>query len=129
MDEKICFISLGSNTDGEKNLEKARKELTRYFPDIRYDEACRTYPINLHNPSLFVNQIALFHTFYSLYEVKCVLKDIEHSCAEIPKDKANEIIRIDIDLLQFGQEILKPEDMKRPYVRSGLRHLSKWLNK
>lgn len=124
MMETACLISLGSNTDGDRNLEIARKELLRYFPDITYAKECRTRPINLHNPSLFVNQVALFHTLFSLYEVKNVLKDIEYVCAEIPKDKVHEIIRMDIDLLQFGKEVLKPEDMKRPYIRNGVKLLS-----
>ena len=120
MEKTACLISLVSNTDGDYYLEKAREELERFFPDIRYGKACQTLPVGMHNPSLFLNQIAVFHTCRTVSEVKRILKEIELACTAIPKDKRHERIYIDIDLLQFGEEILKAEDWKRPYVQEGI---------
>lgn len=124
MGKTTCFISLGSNMDGDKYLKKAQQQLERSFPDIRYSEACLTPPVAMHNPSFFLNQIAVFHTSQSLCEVKSLLKQAELACAPLPKDKLHEQIYIDIDLLQFGDEILKAEDLKRAYVREGMERLS-----
>lgn len=124
MEKSTCFISLGSNTDGEKHLRRARKELEHFFPDIRYGKACRTCPVAMHNPSLFLNQIAAFRTFLPLQEVKSILKEIETACAALPKDKLHERICLDIDLLRFGEKTLKPEDIKRAYVQEGIAALS-----
>ncbi len=123
MEEISCLISLGSNTESDKYLETARKELLSHFPDITFAKACHTRPIKLKNPSLFVNQVALFHTFLTQREVKHILNAIEFKCAETPKDKAAEIIRMDIDLLQYGTNVLKPEDMKFSYIQSGIKML------
>ncbi len=120
MEKIACLISLGSNTDGDKYLEKAREKLESFFPDIRYGKACQTIPVEIHNPSLFLNQIAIFRTYQTVSEVKRILKEIELACTAIPKDKQHERIYIDIDLLQFGEKILKAEDWKRSYVQEGI---------
>jgi len=124
MGKTTCFISLGSNTDGDKYLEKAREELKNSFPDIRYGKVCQTDPVGMHNPSLFLNQIAVFCTYRTVSEVKKILKEMELACTAMPKDKQHERIYIDIDLLQFGEEIMKAEDWKRPYVQEGIACLS-----
>lgn len=120
MKKTACLISLGSNTDGDKYIEKAREELESFFPDIRYGKACQTFPVGMHNPSLFLNQIAVFRTYRTVSEVKRILKETELACTAIPKDKQHERIYIDIDLLRFGEKILKSEDWKRPYVQEGI---------
>ena len=38
----------------------------------------------------------------------------------IPEDKAQGVVKLDIDLLVFDNKILKPEDMEREYIRRGM---------
>ncbi len=118
-----CILSLGSNTDASLNLTKARALLCGHFPDIRFSTPLRTAPIGMSNPSLFTNQTAVFRTPLPQAEVKSLLKTIEAACAQPPKDKANGLIHIDIDLLTYGQQTLKPADMKREYLISGMEEL------
>ncbi len=111
-----CIIALGSNTYADANLTKAREELLDRFPDITFGEALWTAPIEMRNPSLFLNQVAVFTTSSPLEEVKRLLRHIEQTCAQLPKDKLNERIYIDVDLLCYGDRVLKPEDMQRDYI-------------
>ena len=53
-----------------------------------------------------------------------LFKQIEQQSGRTPESKNNGIIPLDIDLLQWNDTILKPEDFRRPYVQSGLLSLS-----
>ena len=43
-----------------------------------------------------------------------------HFSGRIPEDKAQGVVKLDIDLLVFDNKILKPEDMEREYIRRGM---------
>ena len=118
-----CLLSLGSNTDASLNLLKARTLLRKHFPDIRFSTPLSTEPIGMSNPSLFTNQTAVLHTSLPQAEVRSLLKAIEEACALPSKDKVNGLIHMDIDLLTYGQQTLKPDDLKREYVISGMEEL------
>ena len=102
-----CTLCLGSNTEAEENLEKARTLLTALLPDIRWEEARWTEPVNFPYPALFLNQLAIFHTVMTRDDLRLCFKDIERQCGRLPDDKAQGIVRMDIDLLTYGQERLK----------------------
>lgn len=102
-----CTLCLGSNTDAEKNLEKARTMLTGLLPDIHWAEARWTEPVDFPHPALFLNQTAFFDTHMLCDELRQRFKDIERQCGRLPEDKAQGIVRIDIDLLTYGNHILK----------------------
>lgn len=119
-----CIICLGSN-DFEKRekLCFARKRLSELFPSVCFADECDTEPIYLTNPNWFLNQLASFYTDKEIPEVIVELKDIESKAGRTTADKALEIIKLDIDLLIYGDLVLKPEDMTRQYVIDGVRQL------
>ena len=45
---------------------------------------------------------------------------VERRSGRIPEDKAQGVVKLDIDLLVFDNKILKPEDMEREYIRRGM---------
>ena len=51
------------------------------------------------------------------------LKRIEIKAGRRPEDKTAEKVPLDIDLLVYGNEILKPKDMERTYIRKGVEEL------
>ena len=73
--------------------------------------------------SPFSNQTALFETSMSAEEVRTILKRIEHRNGRSPEDKAQGIVKLDIDLLNYDDCVLKPEDMEREFVLVGMREL------
>lgn len=114
------LLSLGSNQDCERNIRCAGRLLDDYFEQIIYSEAVYTEPVETHLSEPFLNQVAIAFTGHSLQEITTVLKQIEHRLGRTPASKISGYIPIDIDLLQWNDRILKPEDLKREYVRSGL---------
>ena len=49
-----------------------------------------------------------------------MFKELERHSGRLPGDKAQGIVKLDIDLLTFDNKVLKPEDMKREYIRRGI---------
>lgn len=118
------ILCLGSNRDKEKNIELADRLLRDHFASIHFSEAVYTEPVDMQNPSVFLNQVAIAFTPDGPEKITNTFKQIERSLGRMPDDKLKESIPIDIDLLQWNDCLLKPLDLQRSYVRSALRTLS-----
>ncbi len=119
-----AIICIGSNTECETNTSLACQELKKRFPDIKWSNPVWTSPINFQNPALFLNQMAYFFTPLSAEEVKNIFKEIERLCGRKQEDKDKGIVRMDIDLLAYEDQILKTEDWERSYIAEGLKELN-----
>lgn len=120
MDEHHCLLCMGSNTDRSAQLSVARKALCATFPDIRFGEMMETEAIGSGFHSPFSNQLAKFSTTLSPDSVHDLFKELERRSGRVPEDKELGVVKLDIDLLVFDNEVLKPEDMKREYIRKGM---------
>lgn len=118
------IVCLGSNRDKERNIELADQLLRDHFISIYFSEAVYTEPMNMRDPSLFLNQVAIAFTSEEPDQIIDAFKQIEKKLGRTPEDKQKENILIDIDLLQWNDCILKPLDLQRSYVQSALRSLS-----
>ncbi len=114
MESKI-IIALGSNFEQQKNVEEARRRLCALFPDIVFSRFLWTNPIGIKSDR-FVNALAFAHTVLSQRLIEQELKEIERRCGRCAEEKAKGIIRLDLDLMQYGMEKLHQEDWKRGYV-------------
>ena len=111
MDEHHCLLCMGSNTNRYAQLSVAREALRTTFPDIHFGEMMETEAVGSGFHSPFSNQLAKFSTTLSPDSVRDLF---------IPEDKAQGVVKLDIDLLVFDNKILKPEDMEREYIRRGM---------
>lgn len=120
---KNCYIELGSNTKTDEYLLEARRYLERSFTSIRFATIYKTEAIDFLFPCTFYNQTVKLQTNLSKDAVQQVLKEIENVIGRNPDDKEKGIVKIDIDLLSYDEEILRPADWKREYVRRGVAEL------
>ena len=125
MNLHTCLLCLGSNLDGATRLSAARKALLSHFPDIRFSQEMVTEAIGTGFLSPFHNQVARLTTPLSAEEVRAILKGIEQAQGRIPEDKANGIVKLDIDLLVYDDGVLKPKDLEREFVKIGLEEFEK----
>ena len=119
----VCIVCIGSNYGRRENLPLARCKLQALYPAIRFAAEQDTVPLYFKNPALFANQVALFETEQSKEAVSDALKQIERLAGRLPGDKQQEKVCLDIDLLCYDDEVLKPNDLKRLYVQEGLKEL------
>lgn len=124
IDMTICYLCLGSNCEPYEKVRFARQALRREFPDIRFSKEEETAPEGLTNPAVFVNQVAVLHTDWEIGRLRKFVKSIETDAGRTPEDKNREIIKLDIDILKYGNTVCKPSDMGRSYVMRGMAELS-----
>lgn len=118
------IIALGSNTNPRQNMERASSAIELLLPDIRWSEAVYTVPEACSNPALFLNRVGIAHTSLPVADLIRHFKQIERALGRVPENKHQGIIPMDIDLLQWNSELLKPDDMQRGYIKEGIRQLS-----
>ena len=123
MDVHHCLICLGSNYEYGKRLEAASQALKLHFPDIVFGKEMETEAIGGTWLSPFGNQLAKFSTHLSAEEIRFILKQIEKDNGRMSEDKSQGIVKLDIDLLMYDDDILKPDDMKRDFIKQGLKEL------
>lgn len=122
--ENRIVLVLGSNQDKENNIKRAADQLRAHFPSIILEKPVLTEPMDCVNPALFLNQVAVATTPFSLEDTNGILKKIECALGRTPLNKMEGNIPIDIDLLIWNDEILKPEDLKRGYIKEALNRLA-----
>ena len=120
-----CLLCLGSNLDASTRLSAARSALLSHFTHIRFSEEMVTEAIGSGFLSPFHNQVASLETSLSAEQVRVILKNIEQGQGRLPEDKTQGIVKLDIDLLVYDDDVLKPKDLEREFVKIGLEELEK----
>lgn len=72
---------------------------------------------------MYVNSVARGNTSLSADDIRQALKEYERNMGRTPEAKAQGIVPIDLDLLSYGDIILKSKDLQQEYVLRGLREL------
>ena len=117
-------LCIGSNEQPEQNVALARARLQQLLPGIRFATCRYTQPLHTTHPALFLNQVAVFDTDRPAAELRALFKAIEHEAGRRPEHKEHGRVCLDIDLLCYNNDILKPADMELDYVKRGLDELS-----
>lgn len=115
-ERKELILALGSNYEQQENIERAQAELRRTIDhDIVFATPMWTRPIGIVSEK-FLNCLAFCHTSLELKQVISTLKDIERTCGRREDERADDMIRIDIDLLKYGSTLMHERDWTRDYV-------------
>ncbi len=111
------LLTIGSNTFAKTNIDKAKRMLKFIFPDIMFSEPILTEPEEERYSYLFRNILAVVDTDMRPDEVINKIKQTERAVGRTPRDKYLGKVVIDIDLVKYGNEILRPQDYEREYVQ------------
>ena len=113
------LLCLGSNWDKEKNMERGGDAACSFcFYTVFSASLYGTDRLSIIN--YILNRVAVLYSEESPALIKDVLKDIECCIGRKPEDKSCGRVPIDIDLLQWNDQILKAEDLTREYVLDGI---------
>ena len=121
-------LGIGTNTDARFNMKQATDYLLYYFPNIKFTNTIETEPHGAVFTTPFINALAYFETDLSKDEIHLRLKAIEKNMGRLPSHKEEGVIIIDIDLIKWNNELLKPDDFKRDYIQQLLREMEKIIN-
>ena len=114
------ILALGSNVaDSQHQLEKALR-LCEPFVSIRQTTpVVVTAAIGITAPP-FANQMARGITPLPLQELNEKLKDLEQ---QLGRKHGGNIIAIDLDIMQYDEQRLHPDDWDRQYIKTLITHL------
>lgn len=112
------LLSIGSNTYAKKNIEKAKRELAAVFGNIRFSNSCESLPYGKKYTRPFLNLLAVFHSDEDPQQICRKAKAIESAMGRKPEDKEKGRVVIDIDLVQYDDNVMKPRDFERDYVQN-----------
>lgn len=117
MKKSRLIMALGSNCRREENMKKAENMICRLFnSDVNFTETILTKPIGIES-DLFLNRLAVAHTDLDFDTVERALKAIESECGRKKEDKSKNIVKMDIDILQYDSNIFHAEDRQRGYIK------------
>ncbi len=97
-------------------MNRAKSILKSYFPTIQFTINIENKPFGENYKHWFLNTLGYFKSDLSKNEIISHCKHIEKTMGRLVEHKLEGKVIIDIDLIQWGDEIIKPDDFKRSYV-------------
>lgn len=110
------LLSIGTNEDREANLALCHKYLDSLFKDIVYSKTSITVPYGHSYKNDFLNQLAVTYTDRDKEDVYLLLKSLEKEMGRNDTDKEKGIVKIDVDIVIWNEEVVKPSDISRSYI-------------
>jgi 2-amino-4-hydroxy-6-hydroxymethyldihydropteridine diphosphokinase len=115
-----AFIGLGSNLDDPpRQLDAALAALAR-IPDTRLVAVARRYgsdPVGPADQPRFLNTVAAVLTMLDASGLHAALRAAEVELGKVPPAVRFGPRRIDLDLLVFGAEVIRTDELEVPHPR------------
>jgi 2-amino-4-hydroxy-6-hydroxymethyldihydropteridine diphosphokinase len=116
-----AYIALGSNLgDREANIKKAFDALKERIQIVKTSSLYETKPMYVEDQGWFLNCAAKIETNLAPEELLKFLKSIEQKLGR-KTVKRNGPRTIDLDILFYGDQILKEDDLQVPHPKIGER--------
>lgn len=117
------ILSLGTNSpDREWQMSHAINRMKQIFRKTLVSEV---YEVPAHNgvDAPYLNAVMVATTNMDIEEVTAAVKQWETLCGRTPASKQQGVIPIDIDVVVWNDEVLRPVDYSRSYVSIGISRL------
>lgn len=112
-------IGIGSNTaDAPERVAKAMEWLDRTF-GITSRSSIYSTPAERGASGTYFNAVAVITSGLTHAELNSLLKGYEFANGRTPAAKAAHIVTIDLDIVIYGQTILRPADISANYFLLG----------
>ena len=101
-----------------------KQRLEELFHSVQYSTEVWSDAIDLPESDRFLNCLARVRTVHGLKQVQQALKQIERRCGVSQAMKHTGIVKLDLDILLYGNERFHEEDWERPYIQQLMRELN-----
>lgn len=119
-----CIICVGSNCgDRRKNVEASLKWLSGILGDFRHSHIYAT-PDCHGGQKEYMNAVCRGKTELEASELDSLCKDFEISCGRDSESRAAGNVPIDVDVVVYGEKILRERDYHAGFFRIGLMSLA-----
>ena len=120
---KDLIISIGTNVDQSINMFMGKQRLEELFHHVLYSSEIWSEPIELIESKPFLNCLAKVRTIHGLKQIRQALKQIERKCGVSQAMKHAGTVKLDLDILLYGDERFHTNDWERPYIKELLKEL------
>jgi 2-amino-4-hydroxy-6-hydroxymethyldihydropteridine diphosphokinase len=112
-----AYLGLGSNIgDRQENLDKALYYLTQRLRVTEKSSVYDTEPVGNPEQPRFLNMVCQVKTMLKPKELLVLAKGIERKMGRIPGNR-NSPRTIDIDILFYGDEVIKMPELAIPHTK------------
>lgn len=115
-----AILCLGSNTaDRDRILRDAVAALSEFAKVINCSDV---YDGPSHNGigNDYLNTVVVVKTAKEISEVDAFGKELESRAGRTPESKTTGVMPLDIDLVVWNDQVLRPYDFSRPHFTRGL---------
>lgn len=117
------YLSVGSNFGSKKdNVARALDWLRNTLVNTRCSSIYETPEIHGYGPSYF-NAVIEGLTDMPLSKFNYTLKDYEIKSGRTPEAKERKEVIIDLDIVMWDSEVIRPEDFKRQFFQKGYQEI------
>lgn len=122
-------ILLASNSNAAKHIAEAHERLKKIFPsEIRFSENQESFAVNkngdIDEKCTYLNSLCQAYTELQLDSVQSMLKVMETEMGRKRGFEAKGLVAIDLDLVEWNREILRPRDVAQSYYQDCLKSLN-----
>jgi len=110
------ILCLGSNIHQQENMRHAQQLLRAEYTSITFTPSIWTEPIGVVSPP-YLNCMAEIKTKDDLTILHDKTKNIERLMHSSAKERKDNIVRIDIDIMRYDNHIYHEKDWSRDYVK------------
>lgn len=119
-----ALISLGSNMAcGVENMQLAIKLISQKAYSADFSAIYDTEPEGEHRHAKYKNCVGKISTPESFDEWETFFKNTEKKMGRTPEMKIQGNVPIDLDIVIWNEEVKRPHDLNREYLRKGIAEL------
>lgn len=116
-------LGLGANCgDRRGNVKRGLARLEALFPGLRHSEIYET-PDSHGGPRKYMNAVAMLRTSASPTELQVLTKGLERDFGRDTDARLRGDVPLDVDVVVYDRQVLKPRDFAAPFFTIGLRQL------
>ncbi|MDE6021927.1 MAG: 2-amino-4-hydroxy-6-hydroxymethyldihydropteridine diphosphokinase [Muribaculaceae bacterium] len=120
IDVEVVF-SIGSNCgDRHTNVKAGIEWLAHIISDFKVSPIYAT-PDCLGSQKEYINAVAKGASSLSAEKLESLCKKYESSCGRNDETRKSNLVPIDIDLVVYGPDILRPRDFSREFFQIGFK--------
>ena len=119
-----AIVGIGSNVvEACVRVEECCKLLTSMAEEAKFSSVYETEAVGSLPQPNYHNCVGVISTTRPFEEMKQLLKDMEREAGRLPEHKAEGKVIIDIDIVVWNGEVIKPTDLTRTYMTIGMEEL------
>lgn len=120
-----AILSLGSNSADKKNQIARCIEWIKSHSQLQSASSIYCTPATNGCGSIYSNAVVKIATEYAEEEYIKLTKQYERSCGRTPQSKTHGVIPIDIDVVIWNGETIRPKDFSQNYFAIGWQEIAK----